>query len=61
LRAHQRLRALGAFLIVQGAVQIVADADFLDTAGIVAFVVFIVWVFVVSVIVTRAVIRGEPA
>ena len=52
---------VGAFLIVQGAVQIIADADFLDTAGIVAFVAFIVWVFVVSVILTRAVIRGEPA
>jgi hypothetical protein len=50
---------VGAFLIVQGAAQIVADADFLDTAGIVAFVAFVVWVFVVSVLLTRAVMRSE--
>jgi hypothetical protein len=49
----------GAFLIVQAAVQIVADSDVLDAAGIVAFVAFIVWVFVVSVLLTRATMRGD--
>jgi hypothetical protein len=52
---------VGAFLIVQGFFQVIADSDLLDAMGIVAFVAFLAWVFIASVLLTRAVARREPA
>lgn len=51
---------VAALLLVQGALQVVADSDALDLAGIVAFVAFVAWVFVVSVLLTRAVRAATP-
>ena len=41
---------LAAFLVFQGALQIVSDAEVLDLLGVVAFVSFLAWVFALSVV-----------